>query len=302
MSQTKRDFSLWVFAAVLMVGGGAMMFTENDKWHSPAEALFVAGLLMATVDRYVKLRLRDDIAHDVFFAALGIHLPTELKDEILAIGDCKLVRRKMTVTYKLTPHHDANFVCCDTVTEFEMQNLTQHVQTFEHQVWVGRSPSGVNDPPQPILFVRAQIGGKVEHEYSASELKIEQREHERGWHAPVKIPAEGCARFWSTTRQVLPSRFEDVYLLLQPTVGIRVSVDAPAHLTPCVTFDHRLQAEAASLPLNTWEFNGAFLPHSTFRIAWRSAEAASGAVDIGPRLQVKDVRPVSANIVRRDIG
>jgi len=301
MPHARRELLLWLFALGLITGG-VLIMVYRPAWHAPVDAMIISGILMVSVDKYVKLRLRDDIAHDVFFAALGVHLPNELKDEILAIGECKLVRRKMIVTYKLTPHHDPGFVCAETVTEFEMHNLTHHTQEFEHNVWVGRSPSGVTEPPQPILYLRAQDRrGKIEYELRSHDIQLEQRDHERGWHSCVKIAPGGYARFWSTTVQILPSRFEDIYLLLQPTVGIRVSVECPVDMVPSVSFDHRLEADAACLPLNTWEFSGAFLPYSTFRIAWRALAVGTGAVDIGPRLQIKDSRSAAA-VVRQDIG
>jgi len=294
-----RELTLWLLAFALVGGGVAYLRWGDEKWKSAADAVIIAGLLAVTVDRYVKLRLRDDISRDVFFAALGIHLPDELKDEILAIGDCKLVRRNMSVYYRLKGSREDGFLYCDTETEFEMENLTSHPQSFEHHVWVGRAPHGGKDPEYPITFVKAEA--QDSYEYSAGEFELQERDHERGWHQSVKIAPRGTARFWSTTHQILPNRFEDVYLLLQPTVGLKVRVDCPEGIQPSVTFDHRLREEGEKLPSNTWKFKAAFLPNSTFRIAWKTTETAKGAVPIGPRLHIRGASEPSV-VAFRDVG
>jgi hypothetical protein len=300
MRNIVRELKLWLFAIALVALGLAIKWVKPD-WHAPSDALIIAGVLAVTVDRYVKLRLRDDIASDVFFAALGIHLPEELKDEILAIGNCKLVRRNMVVRYKLTPHTDQNFICCETETEFQMENLTAHPHEFDQNVWVSRSPAGVNDPQFPILFIKAQLAGDG-YEHMAREIELEERDHDRGWHRSIRIPPKATAHFWSTTQQILPSRYEEPFLLLQPTVGITVRVDCPPDMNPSVTFDHRLRMEADKLPRNTWKFCAAFLPHSSFRVSWGVAAATARSIDIGPHLHVKNNPPAPTVVVRRDVG
>jgi hypothetical protein len=294
-----RELTLWLLAVTLVGGGIAFVRWGDVKWRPAADAFIIAGLLAVTVDRYVKLRLRDDISHDVFFAALGIHLPDELKDEILAIGDCKLVRRNMSVYYRLKGSREDGSLHCDTETEFEMENLTSHPQSFEHNVWISRAPHGGIDPEHPILFVKAEA--QTSYEYDATQIELEERDHERGWHRSVKLAPRGSARFWATTRQILPNRFEDVYLLMQPTVGLKVRVDCPEGIEPSVTFDHRLREEGERLPSNTWKFKAAFLPNSTFRIAWKAREAAKGAVPMGPRLHVRGTSEPSV-VSFRDVG
>lgn len=299
MRNLARELTLWLFAIVLVGGGLALIRFGQKEWKPAADAFIIAGLLAVTVDRYVKLRLRDDISRDVFFAALGIHLPAELKDEILAIGDCKFVRRNMSVYYRLKGSREDGFLYCDTETEFEMENLTSHPQSFEHNVWVGRAPHGCKEPEHPILFVKAEA--QESYEYTDKDLELEERDQERGWRCRVKLAPRGTARFWATTRQILPSRFEDVYLLLQPTVGLKVRVDGPEGIEPSVTFDHRLREEGEKLPSNTWKFKAAFLPNSTFRIAWKARETAQGAVPIGPRLHVRGTAEPSI-VAFRDVG
>lgn len=278
---------LWLLATAMVAAGLLISLFGGEHGRAPGDALLIAGLLAVTVDRYVKLRLREDIAHDVFFAALGIHLPDKLKEEILAIGDCRLVRREMQVNYKLTPLTTEPLVLCETEVSFGMENLTHQLQEYTHRVWVGNPPAGVQHPPQSISFVKAQLPRGDGYEYCGAQILAIEQELGHFWEESVKIPPRATAQFWSTTRQLLPLEYEDTCILTQPTIGVTVRVECPKELEHTVTFGHRLRTATEELPYNTWRLNAAFFPHSPFRVTWRRAAVIEAPVDITPRLQIR---------------
>ena len=219
--------------------------------------MLIAGVLAVTVDRYVKLRLREDIAHDVFFAALGVHLPSELKEEILAIGDCKLVRRDLFVTYKLSAHKNSLLVNCETQVSFSMHNLTDQSQAFTHEIAVPDAPSGCVTTASPITFVKAQMSnGIAPYELSSAQIEFDESDHGLAWKKVVRIPPHDNVRFWSTHHQVLPAEFEEPFIFAQPTIGVTVRVEAPPEIEHGVIFDHRLGNDVEALPHDTWKLSG----------------------------------------------
>ena len=287
MTDFGRELRLWLLA-VLLIGGG-LVLTRTPDWHAAGEAFLIAGVLAVTVDRYVKLRLREEIAHDVFFAALGVHLPRELKEEILAIGDCKLVRRDLFVTYKLSPHKNTMLVNCETQVAFAMHNLTDQSQPFRHEIAVPDAPSGCVSTPDPITFVKAQMSnGAVRYELTSADIVFDESDHGLSWGKEVRIPPHDSIRFWSTHRQVLPAEFEEPFIFAQPTIGVTVRVDAPREIEHVVIFDHRLGNDVESLPHDTWKIDAAFFANTLFRTVWKhvAVSEVQKPVNIGPRLRI----------------
>lgn len=285
MRRPVREQKLWLVSGLLVVIG--LLGMQFSQTHAAGEALLISGVLAVTVDRYVKLRLREDIAHDVFFATLGVHLPHELKNEILAIGDCKLVRRDLFVTYKLTPYNDTMLVHCETEASFAMHNLTDQPQEYAQEIAIPYEPSGSVPTEIPITFVKAQMSnGVVPYELTAAEMKFEETAHGIAWKKVVRIPANDSVRFWSTHHQVLPAEFEEPFIFAQPTIGVTVKVQAPPEIQHVVIFDHRLGNEVEALPHNTWKLNAAFFTNTLFRTAWKHVVAVEQPVDISPRLRI----------------
>jgi len=282
MDAVPRERRLWLIAIGLVVVGIGLAVSGIEALRAPGDAFIIAGVLAVTVDRYVKLRLRDEIAHDVFFAALGVDLPEELKEEILAIGECKLVRRGMDITYKLTPADDLAYLCCETRVEFAMENLTNSAQEFTHSVWVSDAIAGADNPKFPILLVKGALpdtGYCLQHE----KISLTDRDHGREWHRTVHIPGKSTVKFWTTTQQILPAEFEETFILAQPTIGVTVRIDCPPQIHSTVVFHHRLCKEPDPQPHDTWKVDAAFFPNSIIRTCWSRRTVAEQPVQIGPR-------------------
>jgi hypothetical protein len=267
------ELTLWL-VAVALIGGGVLTHRYASKdWHPPADALIIAGVLALTVDRYVKLRLREEIARDVFYAALGIYLPTEMKDEILAIGECKLVRKNMVVTCTLTCKE--GYVVCETTSEYQLENLTSRRQPFDHRVWVARPIPSLPSPDTPIPQVKAVVAsGGYDHKLTKTDLAEEQFRWTWQAPAPVIVPRKSTADFSATTTQFLSFENEDKYEVLVPTIGITVNVSAPPELVPYVAFEHRSASEFCRLSPGSWRLDAAFLPNSFFRVGWKRKSPA----------------------------
>src|ERR1051326_616711 len=267
----RYEWSSWVFVILLSALGVVIIRVGDDLWRPVGEALLIAAALALTVDRYIKLRLRDELAKDVFFATLGIDLPKEIKEEMLAIGEYKLVRRDMHINYTLRPHTQQHLVTCTIAIEFDMQNLTSIAQPFTHQLSIADAPAGALNATQPILSVKGGPRDAPYYSWGAETIKLTESVHGRDWQHTVNIPAKGVHHFASTTQHILPIEFEDPTIFVEPTVVVTVSVDATPGVSDHVIFDHRLSATAHPLANNAWRIDAAFLPNTLVRTVWEKA-------------------------------
>jgi hypothetical protein len=282
-----RELKLWLSCLFLIIAGVSLAMYAGEKWRPPADALIIAGVLALTVDRYVKLRLREEIAHDVFFAALGIDLHPWLKEEVLAVGDYKLVRHEMQLTYKISRSDDDGYISCETETYFEIENLTNRTQPFTNALWLSDPPLGARRPPFPISYVKAKVPKSKGYEHDAEHIKLTSRDRGILWEGLVTIPAHEKAEFWSTTHQTLPIDYEEPFVVSQPTIGITVRVECPSDMDADVFFFHRLGEKAEKLPHRTWKLNAAVFPYTVFRTVWARSVAAEAPLDMRPRLRLK---------------
>ena len=204
MGRISHDVKLLLYAVAFGVAGaGAIALGGIGK---PAgEALIIAAALAVSVDRYVKLKLRDEIARDVFFAALGTHLPAELKREVLALSEYRLARRDLHVTYTIARSENPQLVNCKIDVNFTMHNFTDLPEKFAHQVSVVNAPAGAITLPTPILSVTGQVEGGAEYDLKGDEIKIEKSDYAADWSNQLEIGAQHKAVFTSTTYTCSPS-------------------------------------------------------------------------------------------------
>lgn len=272
------ELKLWALAVILVVVGFDLT-KRGHLWKPAGEALIIAGALAVTVDRYVKLRLRAEIAEDVFFAALGVHLPIELKEEMLAIREYKLVRRNLRVVYTLSPHEDPGLVNCEIDTAFDMQNFTHRKQEFNHVLSVADAPSGAANVAAPVLSVKGESEpGVIAYEYTDRDIVLTVSVHSRDFAQTIHIPAKKSGRFSSKSQHILPAEWEDPFILAEPTINVVVTIVAPPEISNHVIFDHRFGNDVRPKG-NEWALNEAFLPNTLFRVVWRRESVDSDKKD-----------------------
>jgi hypothetical protein len=72
-----------------IIGAGLSLVGAAGLWWCPdalgirfSEAFLIAGILSLTVDLYLKRKLQEDAARDIFHHLLGVNLPADLKDKL----------------------------------------------------------------------------------------------------------------------------------------------------------------------------------------------------------------------------
>src|SRR4051794_2107939 len=71
-----------VGAVLSLVGALGIWRCPDSLGTSFSEAFLIAGILSLTVDLYLKRKLQEDTARDIFHHLLGINLPGDLKDKL----------------------------------------------------------------------------------------------------------------------------------------------------------------------------------------------------------------------------
>jgi len=269
MSERAKFFSIVVPTFILGIVG---IFCPEPSIRSIGEALFIAAFLAMTVDAFVKERLARQVSQDVMAAALGYHVPQEIRDEIREIASFRTIRRDVDLMYNITPYEGSNdHVWVNATLEFEIENLTDVPQPFRHMIWV-QKPFRFKEPLQQVLYAKATGLGAADYELQAADLP--QRdvpgEHAVEWCRDVVIQPHAKARFWSKSVQIHPAEHVDTFWLVQPTIGVKVRVYTAATTDVSVNFAHRRNDDKEVAAGNTWTLRAGFPPQSTITIEWRN--------------------------------
>lgn len=268
------------FVAVVTISlasGIVAMLCPNPLVRGFGEALFIAGFLAATVDLFVKRRLAIEVSQDVLAAALGFHVPDEIREEIREISSFKIIRQNVDLTYRIRPYETSDaYVWVDSELEFEVRNLTDSPEPFKHLIWVSK-PFNYLGLIRQVVYAKA-VGVEPGHAYELTDddltpldLPIDQAVE---WCRTERIPARGTARYWSRTRQILPAEHTDIFFLVQPSIGINVRVYTDESLSSNVRFGHRKDSQKEEAGGNTWRLNAGFTPWSAVTIEWRKKSAS----------------------------
>jgi hypothetical protein len=277
MSERGKFFTVAILSLTLGIVG---MFCPEERIRGFGEALFIAGFLALTVDIFVKQRLAREVSQDVLAAALGYHLPSEIREEIREIASYKVIRRNVDVTYRISAYESSQeYVWVESELEFEVENLTDSSEPFCHLIWVER-PFHFTGSLRQIFYAKA-VGVEAGQAYELRDEELEQTEvqahHAMQWTRVANIPARKTAKYFSKNRQILPAEHVDTFLLIQPSIGIKVRVyvgtSLPVPLQVSVNFAHRRNDQTEKGGGNTWELNAGFPPHSTVMIEWRKSSA-----------------------------
>lgn len=167
----------WAAVGLLVLGGCGLIIlavtletsSEATKGvlSSSGEAMLVAGLLAATVDRYLKSRLAAEMAEEGALAALDTNLPPQfrdrLQDDILATVD----RVYGEVTWKLNFEWDESCDrqdCLRVLMRHEVKgarNLKNDL-VWLRPIWVPSSANGHSSSVTFFKFDRDTPGGDIQ--------------------------------------------------------------------------------------------------------------------------------------------
>lgn len=231
------------------------------------EALIVAGVLGLTVDPYLKQRLAAEGFEAALRAAHGRHLPLGIQKAIASLGSCNLVRYGFEVTFAFA-RHSRDTVAVSTTIEFEVRNLGDSTDVFEHTITLYKLPLELPAKPRAIV-ARCSGLAAVQYEYRENDILLTETDEFWRWAKPVEIPPGKSVFFSGETHRVLPAKWIDIFYFSHPTVGAKVRSFAPDGSEVTVTFAHEAKVETQVHPSRAWELrDAAFLPYMSFVARW----------------------------------
>jgi hypothetical protein len=124
----------YVWGPVFMVLGWAIGHFIEPHWSShvvteSAIALWIAGLLMVTVDPFIKRLARREATRDIFHHMLGYKLPPIIRERLEKIvNDTKLYRENTSMRIDMS--EKGNFVIFDVEMELDVVNAAPHTLDF----------------------------------------------------------------------------------------------------------------------------------------------------------------------------
>lgn len=277
----------WIVGSMLVVGlllMGHAAVIPTPPWlaglgHKVGEAMFVAGMLAATVDAFVKRRLASEIVRDVSPLIMASSLPDALRGEVLDICNTRVYRQSAHIDYSLKPHDGG--ILLETKCESHFANETDRPQELPFVLAVERN----DRVPHPLAMVTTEgmvsKGGPSDdlHRDAAgieNEATIEAGK-ELTWRRTLWVPPTSgetkLPRTIVVTRQWFPAQYFDIFFLMQPTMHVCVRAHYPEDMKVNVSFGHKRADGAVKwFPKDRpeqWDIHAAFLPLSVLLIEWR---------------------------------
>ena len=249
---------------VTTFGGSANFWVE---W---VAHVFMAMAISGAIALLIEVTLHQQIAKDVFEAAIGYLLPDELKDELRWISGARFMCVKHTHTVRLKPIEGKSLLCVESEIVRIFKNITSENQMFKPGLGVWeRFHDGL---PSKILTYsfHPEGGEKSPNLASATKPNLE------------KGPVIGIGE---QEKIVVPSgKHLTVLMLIQETLGendwayahfghptkdVTVMVENPEEWLVDVRFSHRdSDPEIDKVGPHTWHLKGALLPLQGIRIYW----------------------------------
>jgi hypothetical protein len=270
MRWTQKYWSLIVFFALVAVGLILHFFYQHDwplysTFHAFADALIVAGLLGATVDRFLK----HDLMRDVGAIFIGWALPDEIRNYIREVSNTSLVRRNYRAEYVFTASEDD--VVIDASEEWEVFNYSTGVRKYQPHMAINL----VESPSRDHIQCDFTTNGRTKV-YTAKKLDTEHREKEetrviyrlpksslRAQDIEDRRTAASCRVKWQYR---ITKKRNDVILTYStlPTIGITVLIRCNCGLK--FEFDPEKAEHAENS--SEWRYPGLFMPRQAFSIRW----------------------------------
>jgi hypothetical protein len=234
-----------------------------------ADALLVAALLGATVDKYVKAFLIQEASRDVYRYLAGYNLPEEIKERLQTLMGTALIRHNWRIAYTLTPIvTESNEVLIDVVYSFELQNISNDVQKYTQKIQIEKhlNPTILElrcDDPESGFRRCAAAGGtlgkdQVEApgviEATAPEIKVKPS----GKNCDLRYPFSGHYQLRT------PGNHSDTFSFTHPSIGVTITATHP------VGYKFSIEPEGDTVVTDDmWQFRKrAFLRSEHVRVRW----------------------------------
>jgi hypothetical protein len=282
--ETRDQFNFKVAVSILMVLG-LLLLTFSDRLPSKplveivrslGEAVFIATVLAATVDLYVKQRTYREISADIFKFLIGYGLPDEFKNRIRElVTNSDLIRSECTIEWTLEPvQGEPNSVKLGYSVVYKLSNISDRAVRYQF-----KTSRGVDDPVETTvtrLWGRSP-NSNASYEMTGADLTPEAadetgREWIRG--KAFEVPADSVRHglefsVGAEYESKLSGRQFDYHGFAAPTLGASVTVRHPQdfkiYLSPPLSPPHKPRLGTV---VSTWKYDRLFFTHDAIFIRW----------------------------------
>lgn len=222
-------------------------------------ALFVAGILAATVDAFFKT----EFAKDVFNAAFSYFLPEELKEEIKRIIEYKFLCVKHYMTLRLTPV-DGGLFKLEVSTERTIKNISRYDQiiknSFALDEW-GHPQQSTIEICQMVFGGKVYTGNQPRGDLGIDAIGRETEEISIGHGQEVLLVSKG--------HEIKVDNAEFLIAFSQPTVNPVVEVHLPSGFSHNFSFGIPGGGDTTKSSIaERYELNGPQFPGQYMRLRW----------------------------------
>lgn len=232
---------------------------------SVSEAIFIAGGLALTVDRYVKLKLVHEIVSDVSTALMGYGLPDKVQGAIRKLMSTEIVLNDLTYRYRL---------CDDGVLEVQfdyfVENYTNDNKDYQ---FTGRFSK------EEAVPIRLEVGlSSTDTSVNGQQKELLIEDKGDAWtyqDEPVAIRPkdDGFTYQIHGTLLVRPLTNSDVIAFARPTIGVKVWAERSSGYV----FKSESIAKTTTEGQNPWVYNRLFVPGEHLRFTWSRVPQSAAA-------------------------
>jgi hypothetical protein len=259
-------------AGLLAVGtlGVTTFGGSTTFWKEWLAHVFMAVAISGVIALFIEFTLHQQIAKDVFEAAVGYFLPDELRDELRWICGAKFMCMKHTHTVRLKRIQDKNLLSVESEIVRVFKNITSENQEFKPGLGVWeRFNDGL---PSKILSYTChpEDGERGENLALVSKPRPEKGPVIGiGEQAPIRVSSGKHITISMLIQETLGENDWAYAHFGNPTKDVTVVVEHPEGWMVDVRFSHRdSDPQVDKVGSHTWHLKGALLPLQGIRIYW----------------------------------
>ncbi len=295
----RGERSFWaILGGVLILGVGLRILPQLGTAHydvlgaeirnAVGEALIVAAMLAAIVDRYAKGRLTHEVAERVAAKMHGYHLPPEVQQKLNTFYGLTFIARNLCWDITITPgdRGDKSLIWTWTLS-YEIENVERTAQRFRQRTRT--SSFDQNDIDRvSIIEVAHRYNGDLDYCYHGGdeeyELGYDESDRVKTWENPTGVliesrakPGCGIHKFHSVIRMRVNEGEIREISLRYPTINAQMMVTRPAEYAVLTAMDldgikpHQTYERAGAC---VWESHKVYLPGERFWIQVRRSDSS----------------------------
>lgn len=232
------------------------------------DALLIAAVLAAIVDRYLKLNLLKEVQRDALSFAAGHVLPDLIRYRIADLIREPYARENFKMTLALVSIRTGE-VKLTMRTSYDVVNLTHRRQRYEVRSAIEKGQGSITHDAQ---LEDVSLSGSTSFHVSDEQLRPGHRGvNDEGMYlrytrAVTLEPVNTTPLHVATTRSIIcPESWFYVLDVLELTLGIEITVERLAEFDWRVHFGARGDPQTAP---GSWTHSDVHLPGQFVRIAW----------------------------------